>query len=236
VSARLIVAHAKMKRVPFLLMLVCLRLSLGFQASSLTSSFRRKIAPVGKSQRIGQFSAQVSLCSSNNNEDQQEPENEKKGGDIFEKIWESPYSSSFLFWAPFIANEKLRNRFTNFISNNVDLNIAIPLSALGILVAVIYVLYQNILSQIEVANNATNESIQTLREIRKSQMTGGGGGNVETEYQDALKKYENALREELKLRKTIALLPFKDQVEGPDEAAVNIFLGKEINESGDLVP
>ena len=182
----------------------------------------------------------TSLQSKNNEDDEFEKEDEKMSIpqlNIFESIWESPFFSVFLFWVPFVANEKLRRRFANFVSAYLDLRIAIPVSIVGIVGAVIYVSYQNRLLDIELASNTTEESLRILREVRKAQMTASGGKSVEREFEMALENYDYTLREELKLRYTFAMLPLKvpDAPEGPDRAAAKQFLGMEIDDAGDLV-
>ena len=232
-----------MHRLSFMLFHLYVTCSSCFQIPSINT--RSNIASVSKSVPINERSQQCSpfrslmtLYNSNNSEDQEEPEEIKSNGDVFDKIWESSYFSSFLFWIPFIANERLRNRFTNFLSEHFDLSTVIPLSLVGITSTAAYVSYKNKMSEIELANSATNESIRQLREIRKSQMTASVEKNLENDYQQALKNYEYLLRKELRSRNTFVMLPLKipNKVEGPDKSVAKQFLGMEINESGDLVP
>jgi len=163
---------------------------------------------------------------------------------IIDIIIESPLFTSFLFWAPFIFNPKLRLRFTNFLSKYLDLSIAVPVFGVGTIVAVLYVSYQNQLVDIGLASETTEESLRVVREIRRAQMTGGarrnidnngddGAVSIEKEYEMALENYGYALGEELQLRNTFLTLPVKipNAPEGPDRAAAKQFLGMEIDEN-----
>jgi len=104
-------------------------------------------------------------------------------------------------------------------------------------VAIGFVSYQNRLADIEVARYATEDTLRILRGLRSAQMTGSGGENIEGEYEMALKKYDDALREEVNLRNSLKSLPFKapNDTEGPDIAAAKQFLGIETNNEGDLI-
>jgi len=156
---------------------------------------------------------------------------------MFESMWESPLFATFLFWVPFVANPRLRYRFSNFVSENINLTIAIPVSVLGIAVALGLVSYQNRLADIEVARYATEDTLRIVRGLRSAQMTGSGGENIGGDYEKALKQYDDALREEVKLRNSLKALPFKapNDGEGPDTAAAKQFLGMETNDEGDLI-
>lgn len=181
-----------------------------------------------------------------------EQKQSKSGVDVrgfFDSIWTSPLYSAFLFWTPFVANPKLRTRFSNFVSNNVDLRIAVPVTVVSVLFVGIYVYYQNRVYDVIVARNATEDILRELREIRRMQMSSGGYGDSartgsgsraatsaggQEDFKEALGRYEKALREEVDLRSEIASFP-GDGPEGPDKAAAEQFLGMRINEDGVLV-
>ena len=195
-------------------------------------------------QRNFQFRSSTYLKESHNDDTEKKSEGDTEGEilssqepNLFESMWESPLFATFLFWVPFVANPRLRYRFSTFVSENIDLTIAIPVSMLGIAVAIGFVSYQNRLADIEIARYATEDSLRILRGLRSAQMTGSGGDNIEREYEMALKKYDDALREEVRLRSSLKSLPFKGpyNAEGPDIAAAKQFLGMETNNEGDLI-
>jgi hypothetical protein len=198
---------------------------------------------INRVQKKNQFRS-ITYLKNSHNDDAENPDGDTEDESLssqepnmFESMWESPLFATFLFWVPFVANPRLRYRFSTFVSENIDLTIAIPVSVLGIAVAIGFVSYQNRLADIEVARYATEDTLRILRGLRSAQMTGSGGENIEGEYEMALKKYDDALRGEVKLRNSLKSLPFKapNDTEGPDIAAAKQFLGIETNNEGDLI-
>lgn len=161
---------------------------------------------------------------------------------MLDPIISSPFFATFLFWLPFLANDKLRHRVSIFLSTYLDLNIALPVTAVGTIFAVLYLSYQNRLVDIELAQQTTEEALAALKEIRSAQISFSGGGGVNPEeFQRALENYEYVLRQELMLRSILPGVKVLDAPNDPfereeDVVAAKMFLGMRITRDGKLEP
>lgn len=189
------------------------------------------------------------IASNNDKEDKSENEQEKKDQaapiqktNIFEEILDpiisSPYFATFLFWLPFLANDRLRNRVSNFLAQYLDLSIALPVFAIGSIVGVVYLSYQTRLMDIEYAQSTTEDALRQLREARAAQMSGSQAREVlEMDYQKALESYEYVLRQELELRSFAGMkvnAPNAPSEREEDLQAITTLLNMKISEDGNL--
>lgn len=158
---------------------------------------------------------------------------------IIDPILTSPYFATFLFWLPFLANDKLRHRIATFLSIYLDLTIAIPTTVICIVFALLYLSYQNRLVDIDLARQTTEQALVRLKEIRSAQIS---YNDVDPrEYQMALENYEYVLRQELDLRYIVPGIKVPNASHDPldreeDVAAVQMFLGMRITKEGKLEP
>jgi len=155
---------------------------------------------------------------------------------IFDPIISSPLFATFLFWLPFLANDKLRHRISNFLSKYLDLTIAIPVTCVCLVFAVPYLSYQNRLLDIELAQGTTEEALSQLREARSAQISSIGN---DSDFQMALENYEYVLTEEITLRSIAPGIPVPNAPNDPsiregDVAAVKTFLNMEFSNDGHL--
>lgn len=158
---------------------------------------------------------------------------------ILDPIISSPFFATFLFWLPFLGNEKLRFRASNFLSKYLDLTIAIPVTGVCVVFAVAYISYQNRLLDIELAQGTTSEALKQLREARSAQISYSGVDD--SNFQMALKNYEYVLREEIEMRTIVPGIRVPNAPNDPSEreedvAAAKTFLRMKFSDDGDLVP
>jgi len=211
--------------------------------------FRQSVGPlylgVEKDDDESDGDSSVDVESSEDDSKTSEDTNPSSSGqtNIFEQIFDpiisNPLFPTFLFWLPFVANDKLRKRFSYFVSTNLDLRIAVPVSGACLVGAVLYLVYQDRVYGIELAMSRTAEALKQLRGARTAQISYGGGSSDDDEYKMALENYEHFLREELELRLVVPGLKVPNVPGAPaereeDRAAVRQFLGMEITEAGDL--
>ena len=189
------------------------------------------------------------IASNNDKEDTSENEQEKNDQaapiqktnifeEIFDPIISSPYFATFLFWLPFLANDRLRNRVSNFLAQYLDLSIALPVFAIGSIVGVVYLSYQTRLMDIEYAQSTTEDALRQLREARAAQMSGSQAKEVlEMDYQRALENYEYVLKQELELRSFAGMkvnAPNAPSEREEDLQAITTLLNMNISEDGNL--
>ncbi|GFH52191.1 predicted protein [Chaetoceros tenuissimus] len=189
------------------------------------------------------------IASNNDKEDKSENEQEKNDQaapiqktnifeEIFDPIISSPYFATFLFWLPFLANDRLRNRVSNFLAQYLDLSIALPVFAIGSIVGVVYLSYQTRLMDIEYAQSTTEDALRQLREARAAQMSGSQAKEVlEMDYQRALENYEYVLKQELELRSFAGMKVNAPNAPGEREEdlqAITTLLNMKISEDGNL--
>lgn len=156
---------------------------------------------------------------------------------IIDPILTSPFFATFLFWLPFLANDKLRHRVTTFLSTYLDLTIAIPTTGICLILAVMYLSYQNRLMDIRLAQETTEQALATLKEIRSAQISYNDVNP--REFEMALENYEYVLRQELALRCIVPGVKVPNAPCDPfdreeDAAAVKMFLGMCITKDGKL--
>lgn len=155
---------------------------------------------------------------------------------IFDPIISSPLFATFLFWLPFVANDKLRFRASNFLSKYLDLTIAIPVTGVCLIFAVPYLSYQNRLLDIDIAQGITEQALKQLREARSAQISSSGD---DYEFKMALENYEYVLKQEISLRSIapgiqVPNAPNDPSVREGDVSAVKTFLNMEFSNDGNL--